>query len=303
MKMKIPKCPQLLQPGVAKHLNQKAFKKTGCFFFLSTEELPNPKPQTLKDAFLANVVALYSLYHDYGHNFLMLCLREDMLPQNVSSKMHYKAKHVYSHVNTICRCFRANLCHGTFKHNENDRIELIRLIGLYAGNRIDCGGSWPDAVIQMSEGDWEKASVQIIEESNELYEYLNNWIDLWGAKNDLEKQDLKKRFVDIGTDGRIQNWPDSIPDKYLQPIFLRALDKGLCIPIIRTVSKQVRRTLPSPDKIYTEGLNGRGGIYNWAKTLRTCLIMGRLCDPEGIYSELVKNIRLTIERPIGRTSK
>lgn len=195
-KMTIPK---ILDIDNARKLNNKVYRNTGCFIFLT---LPRnnfdwPMPGLKSDIYAYEVINLYKMYNDYGHFFLWFCLLESQLPP-LSTVVENKMELEYLMINRDCvmkhylfisDCARHVLAHGIFqcpsamspyvdpKISEMQEIFQTRI-----------KKSWPE-----TKDDWKTMASWICEEADRLYDWIDKWAELWGKVKE-GKENLKESF-------------------------------------------------------------------------------------------------------------
>ena len=191
--------PKLLQPGVAKALNCKAYNVAGCFFFLSTEALPSQHSIEAQGSFLGLVLALYCLYCNYGRNFWKVCLKKGLVPsgQRNVAEFEMRRRQAEEHVGKVRRILRPGFCHGTFPYDDA-RDKLPKELERYCQSRLtDKNTNWNDTVSDFktfTRKNWLAAYKLLAQESDELYKYLHTWIDSWDNESDSEKEQLMRLF-------------------------------------------------------------------------------------------------------------
>lgn len=190
------KYPKLLQQRLVRELNEKALTKTGCFFFINTPSQPGQSLNDTKYTFLGLVVSLYGLYHDLGRQFLLACLDKSLLP-NSNQQTYQLLTDIKIHIDSICKVFRASICHGLLPHDENIH-KFQTHVSSYCNYSFK-SNNW-DAFLKetatLGDDDWEQACDRIATESDNLYTFLNDWISEWSLKTNKDRYILVTKFID-----------------------------------------------------------------------------------------------------------
>jgi hypothetical protein len=191
--------PKLLLPGIAKELNYRAYNSTGCFYFLNTDTLPLHRSLEAQGSFQALVIVLYCLYHDYGRDFLTVCLSEAFMPPGSAIDQNFmnQRRRAETHVITVCKVLRTGLCHGSFPYDKIRYIFPKTLDAYCKGQIADERDSWNDACVkveQYTKSDWKRAQTCLIQESDALHKYLSTWAESWDNENDVQKNQLMQKF-------------------------------------------------------------------------------------------------------------
>jgi hypothetical protein len=261
-----PSLPLLLQPGLAQLLNRRLVDKTGCFAFLKTDLIiPFKRPASYHDAFLVYVVGLYALYHDYGCQFLPLLLSDKMShPLMVRRSLHV----IRRHIEDVNSYLRPNVAHGVYEIEE--RTKMQTRISNYYLQAADTGLSsqkWPEFLINLTDDHWEIITRRIINDSNKLYHFLEQWADAWGAETITARQGLKNDFArDEG--------------------FRRSFNARICTHIIKQCGLGV-----DSQKFY------KGWLSNWQQELCQEFLSEKACTPDALYQSLWRLIEKAVNPP------
>jgi hypothetical protein len=173
--------PLLLQSNLAEKLNHKIIANTGCFAFLKTDQLMMYKAAaSAQDAFMAYSVCLYSLYHDYGKQFLKILLCDEFCP---SDTLRRKSLPLKKHVTVIQYIIRPNFTHAFFDTAKRD--DLIHSLAEYYLRGCSTQtptGQWPDFLNCLDDDQWIYIANRLIQDADNLYRFLDDWADEWKGK-------------------------------------------------------------------------------------------------------------------------
>ena len=197
--------PKFLDMEKARALNNNVYKNTGCFLFvtLPEEKLLSPQPNSGGGGnYASNVINLYKMYNDYGHFFLWFTIQESQIPQDYMinspdpvvtgaiTSLKQSQSRVREHYNFVARVARHVLAHGIFQQFSmltpycDPKIKSLE----NAFEKILSGKIWPD-----SEKDWKAISRWLVEESDFMYEWINQWAEIWKHCT-TEINELKTKF-------------------------------------------------------------------------------------------------------------
>lgn len=166
------KPPKILLPGTIDEINEYLCKKTGCFAFLSTKcQWTYAEPKSGKEAFELWSIALYSIYYDYGCEYLKYILSKENAPtRNLDEDIGKCNKHV----NRINRVLRPNFAHGIFSSVARNELRS-KISQYYMRSRSE--EDWNIYFESLSDEDWQRASECLKCESDFLVETLYAWAD------------------------------------------------------------------------------------------------------------------------------
>lgn len=263
--------PLFLQSEKVAALNDTLVQKTGCFAFLKTDQvLFSTMPESWQDAFTVIVVGLYAVYHDFGCGYLGLILDDAMCPTTFSYSSREK-RHI-----TEISDLRANIAHGVLHLPQ--RVSCQKLFfGKKCFPRPEMQISynqWPDYLNALTEDAWEKIVTRLINDSNQLFHYLEQWADTW-ARDSAKLAWLKRQFCN---DSR----------------FIYSIDARICRPILEANGVSKRKI---------KGYLSRNSkeLIQWQKKLQSDFLNGSISSPKGLYEEL-EQIIFSFVTPMPQTS-
>lgn len=154
--------PKFLKDGNARDLSDNIYKETGCFpFFYPNKVLVVGEPQDDRDSFYYIINGLYVLYHDFGKKFL------DFFLQNKES--------FRLHVQNV-KYLRTLIAHGNHDscvYNKTIEIQFARYLNVGKTNFHWETGFFNHS--SMTPENWLKACQKLVDDANNLYNYLDNW--------------------------------------------------------------------------------------------------------------------------------
>lgn len=167
------KPPKILQLGEMRKINDYLCTKSGCFAFL----LPDAQwiysdPKSGKEAFEKWSIELYTVYHDYGCEYLKYILSgKGILAIDLRDDLCEARKHLHS----VNRIFRNNLAHGVLdvSSRNNMRDEISRYC-----TKKSKGEKWNVYFNEFSDDDWISVANRLKQDADNLLETLRKWADV-----------------------------------------------------------------------------------------------------------------------------
>lgn len=166
------KSPKILQSGELKKINDYIYDKSGCFaFLLSNVQWAYSEPESGKEAFEKWSVELYTIYHDFGCEYLKYILSDgNVLDSNLKAKL----KESKRHVNNVIKVFRNNFAHGIF--DVQSREQMKDIVSRYYVKR-NSNQNQQDYFSALTDEDWRGAAKRLRDESDALVKNLYEWAD------------------------------------------------------------------------------------------------------------------------------
>ena len=253
--------PLFLQADQLKKLNDDLVAKTGCFAFLKTDQvLYATAPRSWQDAYTIFVVGLYAVYHDFGCKFLRILLEDSFCPEELSFPGHSRR-----HLDVVVRDMRSGVAHGIISPSQRIKVQR-QLAGYYLNYKATSVSpeQWPAFINDLSEDDWACITNRLIQDSDQLFQYLERWADSW-AKHPDELSQLKDRFSN-------------------HPYFTGSFDDRICRPLLTVCG------VPSRDVFQYTNPNA-AALHQWRRQLVAAFLSGSVTHPTGLYRELERIIR------------
>lgn len=181
------KPPKILQPGEIKIINDYLYTKSGCFAFLvSDAQWIYSEPKAGKEAFEKWSIELYTVYHDYGCEYLRYILSgNDILSFKIKDDLCDARKHV----NNVNKIFRNNFAHGILDTRSRNR--MMGEISKYCIKKVK-GQGWNSYFDAFTDDDWRCAANRLKQDADHLLETLRKWADV--AEKDNAALSPRERF-------------------------------------------------------------------------------------------------------------
>ena len=264
--------PKLLNPETLRKLNQETFDSTGFFFFLRADSPVLRASQEGRDSFHALVATLYCVYADYSKGHIDKCFKDEFLPPDLKGDTAFidKRDQAREHFKSVRRGLRQGLLHGHFPDTGTRRqlVESLRDLGLLArtGRKKD----WQailNEIGNIKKKEWIEARERLCDQSDLLYEYLDEWKNGWAQASPSLREGIYEQFFRA----------DWIDENFLTDIII-----GISAP---GKAPRAPKALAAAHK--TE----------LAAAIRDKYLAREFSDPEQIYDELKKRAAFILEPP------
>ncbi len=138
-----------------------------------------------RQAFEKWSIELYTVYHDYGCEYLSYILSGNILPFAIKNDLKEANRHLY-HVNRI---FRNNFAHGIL--DVSSRNKMRDEISKYCTKKAK-GEKWDSYFQTFTDDDWRKAAERLKRDADNLLDTLYKWADV--AENDRDMLNPRENF-------------------------------------------------------------------------------------------------------------
>lgn len=181
------KLPKILQSGEIRKINDYLYAKSGCFAFLVSDvQWIYSEPKSGKEAFEKWSVELYTVYHDYGCEYLTYLLSgKDILPFALREDLDEAKKHM----NNVNRIFRNNFAHGLLDVSSRNRMRDE--ISKYCTKKAK-GEKWDSYFQLFTDDDWRSAAERLRLDADNLLNTLYKWADM--VERDKDILNLRENF-------------------------------------------------------------------------------------------------------------
>lgn len=173
------KPPKILQSGEIRKINDYLYTKSGCFAFLVSDvQWIYSEPKSGKEAFEKWSIELYTVYHDYGCDYLRYILSGNILSSDIRNDLDEAKRHL----NNVNRIFRQNFAHGILDISSRNRMRDE--ISKYCTKKAR-GERWDSYFRAFTDEDWRKASECLRVDADNLLETLYKWADVAEKGRDI----------------------------------------------------------------------------------------------------------------------
>lgn len=167
------KPPKILQSGEVRKINDYLCTKCGCFAFLLPDfQWIYSEPKSGKEAFEKWSIELYTVYHDYGCEYLTYILSGNGI---LSVDLKDDLSEARRHVRSVNRIFRNNFAHGIL--DENSRNNMRDEISRYCTKKAK-GEKWNLYFDDFTDDDWRDVANRLKQDADNLLETLQKWADI-----------------------------------------------------------------------------------------------------------------------------
>ena len=252
------KQPKILQLGEMRKINDYLCTKCGCFAFL----LPGTQwiyadPKSGKEAFEKWSIELYTIYHDYGCEYLTYILSGNGI---LSADLKNDLCEARRHVRSVNRIFRNNFAHGILDDNSrnNMRDEISRCCTKKAK-----GEKWNLYFDGFTDDDWRNIANRLRQDADNLVETLYKWADM--AEKGNGPLNTRDNF------GNAREFSESISKR----IVYDSLDREFA-----------GKNKPSAVKILDGQVNAELQLQKWQSDIQKEFLEGTIRTPDDIVLRL-----------------
>lgn len=272
------KPPKILIPDTIKKVNEHLLKKTGCFAFLISDmQWIYSEPKSGKEAFELWSVALYTIYHDYGCDYIKYILDESHSPD---AYMPGDLKKCKRHVDDVVKIFRNNIAHGIFDSCSREKMQ--RLVFKY-DKTIQV-----DDIDQLTDDQWLHVANRLKDDSDFLVDTLYEWADKFD-KSPIPVSVSKPRLKF----GESPNFTVSISER----VVFDSLDKDYS-------SSQLQSARKILDDAFQKGggnKNSLDTLTEWQNMIQRDFLDEKIKCPDDII-KILRNCLYEIHNPPSRSS-
>lgn len=272
------KPPKILMPDTIKQVNKHLLEKTGCFAFLMSEvQWVYSEPRSGKEAFELWSVALYTVYHDYGCDYIKYILDESNAP---APYMSDDLKRCKKHVDDVVKILRVNIAHGIFDFSSREKMKQIILT-------YDKTVRIHDMEL-LTDDQWRTVASRLKDDSDFLVDTLYEWADKF-EKSSIPVSVLKPRMKF----GESSNFTTSISER----VVYESLDKDYW----KSWSQSARKQLDDAAGKGGNNKNSSDTLIEWQKMIQCDFLDEKIKHPDDIIQRL-RNYLYEIHNPPTKSS-